>query len=1017
MHSIRSALLGSSILLAVSAIAALAHAQTSNAPPSDSGTPEVIVTGSRIPQANLEQPTPVSVMNQDLIQNSGTANLGDILAKLPAIGFTGTLRSNSNNFGSDYGVSSINLRDLGLSRTLVLVDGYRHVAGDINTDAVDVNSIPTALVDHVEVITGGASAIYGSDAVTGVVNIVLKKKFEGVDAQVQAGGDDNGYGAQYSAQATVGHSFLDGKLNVNFTGYWSKQAGVDYRNLPNEHNYGTILNPNDLCASSGVTAAGKACTPGQPIVNDGIPDRLLVQNVGSEFVTQNGVLLNVNTDAPQFSFNSAGQLIPNPQRTGNNSFAFGQLPANCQDCFFTDQFQQLASPFESKGAEFRASYDFTPHVRAFVDAKYSETNTSNTIQPSFSFGDFQLQPDNAFIQPDLRAALNAAGLTAANPADFPLISKFLNPGRVGEAYRRTYRIVAGLEGDFNVPFFNIKWDTALNYGRTNDKFNNGDLEFTQNFDAALDSVIDPATGQAACRINVPSAAQTGMGAGAAPNCVPFNPFGLNNSKAALAYSFQQFDTTDSLSQQDATINLRTDTSKFFNLPGGPISLATGGEYRMERTFEINDPRLVAGDTENLDSNSSGGFNVYEGYVEGAAPIFKHNGPWLDELSFDAAYRGAQYSFKQVGYADAYKFGTVYGPFDWIKFRGTYSRAIRAPNITEAFQPSTPGFFSVTDPCSVENIASNVNYAKNCAAAGIPAGFVANTNASIQGTSSGNPNLNPEKSFSYTGGVVLQPSFIPHLALTLDYYSIKIKNAIELVQAQDAINNCFNDSAGLNQQFCSLFTRDPATQNINFVSTSYVNASKLETDGFDFTATYSTPISGLTERSHYTKWLNGRVTFDLTANYIIKDHDFPFQDDPTQVHIYEGTVNNPHLKALADIDYRQGQWQVVWSTRYVGRAALFTRDPTESDFSESTNVPFAPARFYHNIAVHYNFTGGKLDNITGGKLSGLEGYAGVNNIFGDLPPFATLGQLDPAQNTADVGYDIGRFIFVGLKYKH
>ena len=989
MH--RRILLGSTMLVGL-ALAAPAFAQTAAA---NEPVNEVVVTGSRIPRPNIDQPTPVETVSQVTLQNAGTANLGDILTELPAIGFTGTIRSNSNNFGTGFGVSSINLRDLGLSRTLVLVDGYRHVAGDINTDAVDVNSIPEALVDRVEVITGGASAIYGSDAVTGVVNIVLKKKFVGVEAQAQAGADDGGYGANYSASATVGQNFLNDRLNVNATIFWTKQAGVDAHNLPNAHNWGTVINPADA------TCAADFSNCSSPKVGDGIPDHIWVQNIGSKFVTLNGALLDPNTAQPIYSFNKAGQLIAVPTQTGYNSFSFGQLPKNCQDCYFTEDYEQLVSAFESKGTEIRARYDFSNHLHAFVDAKYSETDTVNVIQPSYTFGAYQLQPDNAFIQPDLKAAL-----AGTDPADYPLIGKFTNGGREAEAYRRTYRVVAGFDGDFDVGFANVKWDAAINYGRTLSHFTNNDLTITSNFEAALDSVIDPATGQAACRINVPSAPQTGLGAGAAAGCVPYNPFGQQNSKAAMAYSFGQFDSTDSLSQQDATVNLSFDTGRFFKLPGGPVGIALGGEYRMERTYEINDPALVAGDTEYLATNSAGGYNVYEGYIEGNFPVFHHNGAWLDELNFDVAYRGAQYSYKQVGYADAYKFGAVYGPVNWFKLRGTYSRAIRAPDITEAFSPASSSYFSITDPCSQENINSNVNYAKNCAAAGVPAGFQANNNASIIGQTSGNPNLNPEKSFSYTAGFVLQPTFVPRLSITIDYYAIKIKNAITEVAAQDIIDNCYNNGSGLSSQYCSLFTRG-SDNNINFVSTTYVNASKLNTDGVDLEVDYSTPVSGLTNRWRYTSWLDGKLGFNLQANYLIHLRNFPFQDNPTQVQIEEGANNstygdNPHLKALATSTYSQGPWQVVYSVRYVGRSALFSRDPTSADHSEATNIPYAEAKFYHNIAVHYKFSTKWTSNA--------EVYAGVNNLFGDLPPFATIGY------GTDLGYDLGRYIFAGVKFK-
>lgn len=970
----------------------------------------IVVTGSRIARPNLDQPTPVSTLSPQQIQNAGTQNLGDIISQLPAVGFSGTVRANSNSFGNQSGLAQINLRDLGTSRTLVLVDGQRHVAGDILTNAVDVNSIPAALVDHVEVVTGGASAIYGSDAVTGVVNIILKKKFEGVEAQAQGGGFDNGFGANYSAYGTIGHNFLDGRLNVTATGYWSRQAGIDARNLPSAHNYGSIVNPADINPNS---LDPSFYSSGSPITKDGIPNRLQVQNVGTDFLSRNGVLLSGTTFLPLIAFAKGGAPIAPFMRTGYNSSAFGQLPENCgESCYFTEDYEQLQTPLETHGADFTAHFDFTQHLHASLDAKYAETNSDDIIQPSYTFGDFQLQPDNAFITPALQQAL--AGI----PTDeYPYFAGFLNNGRVNQAKRQTYRIVAGLSGDFDARFAQVNWDGALNYGETDTRFLNSGLrlspaaDLTQgNFAAAFDSVIDPATGQAACRINVPSAqgadylAPTGVVNPA--GCVPFNPFGQQASAAALDYSFINTVTRDKLSQQVANLNATFDTSRFFNLQGGPLAVAFGGEYRMERTHEINDPFVVAGNTENLAADSAGGFNVYEGYVEGNLPVFKHFSPGLDELSFDAAYRGSEYS--TVGHTDAYKFSGVYGPFRDIKFRGTYSRAVRAPNITEAFSPISSGFFNITDPCDVSNITGNINYAKNCAADGVPAGFKSSTNSSIIGSSGGNPDLQPEKSISYTGGIVLQPHWIPRLSITLDYYSIKIKNAILQVAAQDVINNCYNGNI-LDSQYCGQFTRGP-DGNINSVNTTFLNAAKLQTDGIDLQANYTVGVSGLAERLDVSRFINGRLTFDLNANYLIHLRNFPFQNIPDQVNVVEGSirsfsgqniVDSPRLKGTLGVTYQQGGLQLAWQTRYLGRAANFNRDATAVDKAESTNEPFAKPAFFHDLVARYDI---------GGRFKGTQVFAGVNDIFGDAPPAYLIG------TGGDVGYDLGRYIFAGVKFR-
>jgi outer membrane receptor protein involved in Fe transport len=976
--------------------AAEAHAQAA----APSQVAEVVVTGSHIPRPNLEQAAPIAVMTGDMIQSAGPQNLGDVIARLPQLGTFGTLRANSNNSGASgvpgAGVSALDLRSLGLSRTLVLVDGQRHVAGDIGTNAVDVNSIPSALVERVEVTTGGASAVYGSDAVSGVVNIITKKRFEGLELETQAGGYDNGFGAKYDASVTAGRDFLDKRLNLAVSGFWRKEDGIVAGDVPSARNYGLILNPADTRPLDAGWRFGGVPTP-----NDGIPDKIFVPNVGSELTTRNGTLINALTGGI-VSFDAAGHVVPTPVRTGYNSFGFGQLPADCASCYFGDATKQISSPIESKGAALLANMDFGPHLHGFVDAKFVQNDVENSIQPSFIAGQYGLRDDNAFLTPEIRAALGPF------PAGAFVFSQFLNDARTQDIRRRTYRVVAGLDGDFDGGLAQVKWNGALNYGETDIRILSHGVRIEPNFAAALDSVIDPATGKPACRINVPSAPQTGQGAGALnPSaCVPWDPFGQQNGAAALAYSFGTFWTTDKLTQQVANLNATFDTGRVFSFQGGPVGVATGAEYRMERLDNRNDPMLLAGLTENVAANSSGGFNVAEGYVEVNAPVFRRAGPGLDELSFDLAYRGAHYS--TVGGVGAYKVSAVYGPADWIKLRGTYSRAIRAPNITEAYMPSSPNFFAgLKDPCSAENIGANVNYARNCAAAGLPPGFVATSGVSVPGQESGNPDLNPERSFSYTAGVVLQPTMVRNLSVTLDYYSIKIKDAITEVAAQDIINNCYGSSSGLDANYCALFTRDPnARNNISFVQTTFVNASKLYTDGFELQVNYAAEVAPLTGRWRATRGLDGRLGFTLTADYVRHLRNYPFQSNPAQANILEGTAttafgNNPQLKGLAELDYVQGPLSLAWTTRYVGKQALFSRDPGVVDQSESLDIPFTEPTFYHDLRVSWRL---------GGMAQGTELFAGADNIFDEEPPFTVLG------TGRDMSFDLGRFLFVGARYR-
>jgi outer membrane receptor protein involved in Fe transport len=477
----------------------------------------------------------------------------------------------------------------------------------------------------------------------------------------------------------------------------------------------------------------------------------------------------------------------------------------------------------------------------------------------------------------------------------------------------------------------------------------------------------------------------------------------------MAYSFGSFATTQRLTQQVANLNANFDTGRFFKLQGGPIAVATGAEYRMERIEQRSDQALLDGLTENPATDSSGGFNVYEGYVELNAPVFRQAGPGLDELSFDLAYRGAHYS--TVGGVGAYKVGAVYGPASWFKLRGTYSRAIRAPNITEAYQPTSgTAFANIKDPCSRENIGSNVNYAKNCAADNrVPANFVAASNVSIPGTVSGNANLEPETSFSYTAGVVLLPPMVSNLSVTLDYYSIKIKDAITEVPAQDVVNNCYGSSGGLDSTYCSLIARNSTLGTLNFIHTTYVNAAKLYTDGLELQIAYSADVAPFTSQWRYTRGLDGRLSFNLTADYVMRLRNYPFQSNPSQVNILEGTAttaltgfgNNPQVKGIAELGYTQGPVRVGWTIRYVGRQALFSRDPSDADHSEALNIPYTEAVFYHDILVSYR---------PGGAAQGTELFAGINNLFDEQPPFTVIG------TGRDMSFDLGRFLFVGARYR-
>ena len=470
----------------------------------------------------------------------------------------------------------------------MLVDGKRHVAGDPSSAAVDLSSIPPALVDHVEIVTGGASAIYGSDAMAGVVNIILKKNFDGIQGDAQTGSLQGAAGRDYNADITVGHSFLGGRAHAAVTLLWDKSDGLTAKDIPSLHNYGTIVNAADIDPNTG-----------SPITGDGIPDRLLVPNVLSEFIDENTVLLDGNTFNPLTAFTNAGVPVPQQTRIGDNSFAFGQIAGPCPTCFALEDYLVVVPRTQRYGVAFNGSFDVTNKVQFTLDAKYINNTAQDFVQPSFTFGDYQLQPDNAFITPAI-----ANLLTGIPAGEYPFVARFMSDfgNRSNTNKRETYRIVGGLDGTFDAGFAEMKWDASFNYGTTRNHITETGVRITGNFAAAIDSVIDPATNKPACRINVPSAQGAGFtapdgvlnGAG----CVPYNPFGQQNSAAAIAYSTTTLHEFQAIEQKDAQVNVSFDTSRFFKLPGGPVAVAFGGEWRQENSRDRQDPLIVQGLTEN-----------------------------------------------------------------------------------------------------------------------------------------------------------------------------------------------------------------------------------------------------------------------------------------------------------------------------------------------------------------------------------------------------------------------------------
>jgi len=925
------------------------------------------VTGSRILRPNLSQPTPITSISGEELAKFGTPDLGTVLAELPAIGGTATLQGNSDSNGAA-GLSLADLRRLGTSRTLTLVNGKRHVGGNPGTTAVDLASIPTAMIDRIEIITGGASAIYGSDAVSGVVNVILKDDYEGFEFNLNGGKSTESVGAEnHSFNVLTGGNFANGRGNATFYAGVDRIAEVMTNDLRHPNNYGTISNPENTGEE------------------DGIPDRLTVPNIASELIDEHGVINPFGPAEARYGFDAMGNPVLQPTRSGTNSFAFGYFPDGCENCFLLEDYENIYPELRKTTFASSAKYDLNSAVTLYGDVKYVTTDIEQNFQPDFEFGGYSINvADNPYLDDGLRDTLLNSGQESVPFAKF---HGDLGP-RSADNERSLYRISLGAKGMFMLGDTFIDYDTYYIYGETSNNIGTNNTVIEGNMLAAIDTVIDPATGNPACRSEVESAQGDGYENPATfpdQECVPYNPFGLGATEAAAGYVSTTINTRETLTQELAGFSVASDSSAFFELPGGPVGFAMGYEYRVETSETLVDS-LQKQDVLSSAAvpDQSGEYNVSEGFLEVSAPIIAGM-TGVEELTVDGAIRVAEYS--HAGSAKAWKTGLMYSPIENVKIRGTYSKAVRAPNIVEAFSPQSPGFSNIDDPCDTDNINDDPDRAANCAALGIPEGFEANDNVSIDLISGGNPNLDSEESTSKTYGVVYTPDFLENVSLTVDYYDIEITDAILSVEAQTIIDNCV-DGSSLDDNFCSSVDRDPETNNIELVRSGYINASAFTTSGIDFELTHSASnVFGL----------DGTLRTSLMGNYLKELRFFEFQNKPEEVNYEAGELGDPELQARLSLDYALGDWAFSWRARYIDRQARIDLSPT-GDIPEDLSPAYVGSMTYHDISTTYYANENVAFNV------------GIRNLMDKQPPAYITGQ-GGNQSIYDA---IGRRAYAGVK---
>jgi len=929
---------------------------------------EVVVTGSRIVRANLEAATPVAVVGSADIQRQGATNVQEVLNRLPQVGIPGLSNTNSNFLTSGNGISTVNLRNLGDDRTLVLVNGRRFVSGLAGTSIVDVNDIPADFIDRVEVVTGGASAIYGSDAIAGVVNFILKDRFEGVTARAQYGISSRGDNRNYSASITAG------------TGFGADNRGSIYGNFTYDRDYGLWSRDRAISAQD-CSSAG--CGP-QSYSSYAPQGRFQLYNGGAATKNSGGFTSNL------FTFNP------------DNSLVLG-FPTGYG--FNRESVRRISTPVERYIGNAVAKYELTDSIKAFVEGTYVHVKSSSAIEPFAMSSDtdlgFGYSIDNPFIPAAIQAQIAARNSDADPTNDVDQISFRRRQNEVfsrsNQNRRDTFRIAAGLNGKLG----DWRWEVSYVYGQLKDHTWTQDLDLSK-YAQALDAVRDP-SGNIVCRD--PAARAAG--------CVPINLFGYNTASAAASTYVQAAVPREEHAKNTEQVANANITGPIFSLPAGKVQVSVGAEYRREKSVDNWDSLTNAGlNTGNLIPDTVGKFNVKEVFGELEVPLLRDL-PFIESLTARGAVRYSDYS--TVGHVFSWNAGGEWAPIRWFRLRGNYAVANRAPNISELYSPPGETFPTVSDPC--EGVTATSSGTNDQACRAIPAvaagiqrnGSITYTLADLQGINGfdgGNANLREEKGKTLTLGAVLTPPMMRGLSLTVDYFRIKIDNAIGTVDRQTSIDQCV--ATGL-PQFCTNVIRNAVTGLITTVNAQNINIARRSTSGIDTDLRYGHAL-GLRP--------DDRLDFNVLWTHTLS---FKRQPDPSAP-VQNGIGNLEYGEVFRDkvagqLTYSAGPVSLTWGTTYLSHMTAYS--PADATTQDLLDAGFDPVVASHNNIKAQIYHDMQLDFNVGPK-DRFRFFVGMNNIFDRKPPkledasFPDGVTITGATTAADVYDPFGRRFYAGVQ---
>jgi iron complex outermembrane receptor protein len=954
-HPAQRALLAASCLLGLS-ITAHAQDKPKQGPAADE-LQEVVVTGSRIARPDLDRLEPTMITTSAAFDERGYLDVGQALSENPAFGVQPSSLVNTQGGTFGIGQGFVDLYGLGSQRTLTLVNGRRFVSSNtasLNTSGsnssiggpgqqVDLNTIPTKLIDRVETISVGGAPIYGADAIAGTVNIILKKDFQGLDLDAQSGVSNQGDAWNYRARVLGGQNFADGRGNVTAVAEMTKADGLvgkarpvysqdlQFESPAVPGKFQTVLIPNG--------AVGAINYGGIPMVDDAV------------VYAPTGIGLPASPTGTYGITNSAGQLlgwgtgsqlgpydVGTP--TGNPVFVSGG------DGERLSQVSELLTPTERMNFDVLGNFRFNDSVNLFTEGWFSETHATELVQqPAYNTvlfggagtanGNFIININNPFLSVGNRTLIQ----NALNNYAAALGGKgFLYPGWTPDQFyvaranidlqsgRATAtqvlaRGVVGLNGDFSLADRNFNWEVATNYGASSNKSVQPAYVF-QNVQNALNATLN-SSGQIVCGgtpVNAPTSTVSSI-------CAPLNVFGTGSpSLAARQYVTHLATATSDNSQRDVTANIG---GGLFKLPAGEVKLSLGYENRRESAIFSPDTFYTQTLGQLSATGIEGSYITNEVYGETLIPVFSPSQdiPGLHRVELEGAVRRVDNSI--AGTATTWTEGMRWEPTEDLQLRANRTKSIRAPAITELFLPSATSNQFANDPCDhnfVDQGTAPATRAKNCAAAGInTATFTSNVvNATAIGTSSGNPNLQSETADSRTIGIVLRPRWVPKLSATVDYIDIRLTNAIETLTLQQLLYACYDSTSYPGNPSCSAFTRNAAGQITTFHA-GYVNAGVLHFQGIQAALDYTFDLPRALGS------LQGRLSYLETRQLVSQIGSASPNQYAGQLGIATGEAGVPTNKGTVDLLYTNGPFSWDWQGIFVGSARFENNDtPTSKD---------------------------------------------------------------------------------------